>query len=76
MLRKSLTASILLGLTTIALAQTSGTPSEQKACAPDVRKFCHKVKPADGDSAYLQCLELNRDNLSKACLAVLIDHGR
>lgn len=76
MIRNTLMAMITLGVSTVAFAQNSGTPAEKSACSPDVRKFCHKVKESEGDDAFLRCLELNRDNLSKACLAVLIDHGR
>jgi hypothetical protein len=65
---------------TLAAAQQQqmdrGTPEEQAACRPDVRRFCSKVK-ADADPVeFLKCLENNRDALSKKCLAVLIDHGR
>jgi hypothetical protein len=50
---------------------TSGTPEEQAACRPDVRRFCSKVKADAGDTAFLVCLENNRDNLTPKCLAVL-----
>ena len=60
----------------IAFAETGGTPEQRDACAPDVRKFCHKVKESDGDDAYLQCLELNRDDLSKRCSDMLKSYGK
>jgi hypothetical protein len=76
LLRKALLTLIFSSGATLALAQSSGTPEEQDSCRPDVRKFCSKVDPAGGDTAFLTCLEDNRDKLSKKCLAVLTDHGR
>jgi hypothetical protein len=55
--------------------QQQGTQQEKDACKSDVRRFCYKVRSCD-PVEYLKCLELNRDSLSKACLGVLIDHGR
>jgi hypothetical protein len=52
-----------------------GTPKEQAACRPDIRRFCSKVKQGSDSSAFLSCLKANRANLSKACLAVLATHG-
>ena len=59
-----------------AEAQSKGTPQEQAACRPDVRKFCHAVKPGSGSMAFLSCLQANRAKLSKACRAVLTRHGQ
>jgi hypothetical protein len=73
--RKIFLALILAGASSAALAQ-SGTPEEQAACRPDVRRFCGKMPPGAGDMDYLKCLELHRDQLTKKCLAVLVDHGR
>lgn len=53
----------------------SGTPKEQAACRPDIRRFCSKVKQGSDSSAFLSCLKANRTKLSKACLAVLVSHG-
>jgi hypothetical protein len=75
MFRKILLALTFASICTTALA-VSGTPEEQAACRPDVRKFCSKVPPNADDSAYLACLENNRDKLSIKCLNVLMDHGR
>ena len=75
MFRKVLLTLALISLSSMALAM-SGTPEEQAACSPDVRKFCKKVPPGSEDSAYLACLENNRDALSIKCLNVLLDHGR
>ena len=41
MFRKVLLAVAFISLSSMALA-TSGTPQEQAACSPDVRKFCQK----------------------------------
>jgi hypothetical protein len=75
MFRKVLLAVAFISLSSMALA-TSGTPEEQAACSPDVRKFCKKVPQGSDDNAYLACLENNRDALSIKCLNVLMDHGR
>ena len=68
-------SAVILGVCSSALAQT-GTPEEQEACRPDVRKFCHTVKMADGNAAFLDCLKANRDKLSKPCRAALESNGQ
>jgi hypothetical protein len=73
-LRGLFIAAALLCFSSLAFA-ASGTPEEQAACTPDVRKFCHAVKEADGDEAFLKCLELHRDDLSESCRGVLKNHG-
>jgi hypothetical protein len=75
MMRRILISAALLGVSSLALAE-SGTPEQRAACRPDVRRFCHKLKEADGDDAYLQCLELNRDSLSKPCSDMLKNYGK
>lgn len=75
MLSKVLLSAAFVALSSVAFAEL-GTPQEQAACRPDVRRFCHTVKEQDGDDAFLACLELHRDNLSTACRDVLKDHGR
>ena len=67
-------AAALLCLSSGAIAQ-SGTPEEQAACRPDVRRFCYKVKESDGSNVFLQCLQANRARLSQRCRAVLENHG-
>lgn len=74
-IRILLLTTIVLGCGSAAFA-ASGTPEEQAACRPDVRRFCAKLPKDAGDSDYLACLENNRDLLTKKCLAVLIDHRR
>lgn len=73
-IRTLVLSAAMIGLSTIAIAQ-SGTPDEQAACRPDVRRFCYKVKEAEGPSAFLQCLQEHRAKLSAACRAVLEGHG-
>jgi hypothetical protein len=75
MFRKVLLTLTFISLSSMALA-VSGTPEEQAACSPDVRKFCKNVPQGSEDSAYLACLENNRDALSIKCLNVLMNHGR
>ena len=61
---------------TPVLAQTrSGTPEEQKACGPDVSRYCRAVMD-QGDLVILSCLQQNRPMISKACNAVLVSHGQ
>lgn len=75
MIRRTLITVVVLGVSSMALANTSGTPDQRAACGPDVHKFCHKLKEADGDFAYLQCLELNRDSLTGPCSTMLKGFG-
>jgi hypothetical protein len=75
MIRAILLSAAIFGLCSTALAQT-GSPDEQEACRPDVRKFCHKIKVADGNAAFLECLKANRDKLSKPCRTALESNGQ
>ncbi len=75
MISKLSLSAAFVSVSFLALAQ-SGTPKEQDACRPDVRRFCHMIKEQEGNEAFLGCLELHRDALSKACLNVLKDHGK
>ena len=75
MISRLLISAIFFTISSLALAE-SGTPKEQDACRPDVRRFCHMIKEQDGDDAFLACLELHRDQLSQPCRAVLQDHGK
>jgi hypothetical protein len=54
----------------------SGTPEEQAACRPDTRRLCRAIPANAGEMAFLQCLQVNRAKLSKACRAVLETHGQ
>lgn len=73
-MKRSIAALALsLMLPAIAFAQgQGGTPEEQTACRPDVRRFCHKVMEQD---AIADCLKAHREKLGKPCLAVLVSHG-
>jgi cysteine rich repeat protein len=75
MIRAILTSVVIFGVCSTGLAQ-SGSPEQQEACRPDVRKFCHKIKEADGDSAFVECLKANRVRLSKPCRTMLESNGQ
>lgn len=74
MLSRLLLSAAFVAVSSLAFA-APGTSLEQAACRPDVRKFCHTLKEADGDQAYVQCLQSHRDQLSVACKKVLTDSG-
>jgi hypothetical protein len=61
-------------VSTSALAH-SGAEQDEKACSPDVRRFCRKLVD-QGDFAVLACLKENRPKLSTACRQVLVSHGQ
>jgi hypothetical protein len=67
-------AAALLVLPSSVMAQ-SGSPEEQAACRPDVRRFCYKIKESEGSNPFLQCLQEHRAKLSARCRAVLDYHG-
>jgi hypothetical protein len=69
-------ALILLSVpaSTGALAH-SGTDQDEKACKPDVQRFCRKQMD-QGDFTILACLKENRAKLSAACRYVLVSHGQ
>ena len=69
-------ALILLSapVSTRALAH-SGTEQDEKACAPDVQRFCRKLMD-QGDFTILACLKENRPKLSASCRNVLVSHGQ
>jgi hypothetical protein len=67
-------AAALLVLPSSVMAQ-SGSPEEQAACRPDVRRFCYKIKESEGSNPFLQCLQEHRAKLSARCRAVLEYHG-
>ena len=75
-IRGILVSAILLSASSMAYAEQSGTPEQRAACAPDVRRFCHKLKESDGSDAFLQCFELHRDDLSKRCSDMLKEYGK
>ena len=65
----------VLTASSAAIAQ-SGTPAEQAACRPDVRRFCHAIKEGSGDGSFLACLQEHRAKLRRACREVLEGHGQ
>jgi hypothetical protein len=65
---------LFVPVSTSALAH-SGTEQDEKACAPDVQRFCRKLVD-QGDFAVLACLKENRPKLSTACRQVLVSHGQ
>ena len=75
-MHKFFVALILLSVpvSTSALAH-SGTEQDEKACAPDVKRFCRKLVD-QGDFTVLACLKENRPKLSTACRQVLVSHGQ
>ena len=76
-MRKLLLAITLssLSLSTVAFAQSMGTPQEQAACSRDAQRFCRSVI-SQGDMAVLACFQQNRAKISRACDAVLRSHGQ
>jgi hypothetical protein len=59
-----------------SLAQAGGSPEEQAACRPDVRRFCHHLRTDEGDMAFLACLQEHRAKLTPKCLNVLVSNGQ
>ena len=73
MFRKVLLTITFISLSSMALAM-SGTPEEQAACSPDVRKFCYKIPQSAGEKAFQACLISNRNILSPKCQQALAAH--
>lgn len=75
-MKKLLVALFLLSApVSISARAHSGTDQEEKACAPDVQRFCRKLMD-QGDFTILACLKENRPKLSPACRYVLVSHGQ
>ena len=75
MIRTFVLVAVLAAAASAAIAQ-SGTPAEQAACRPDVRRFCHAIKEGAGDGSFLACLQEHRAKLRRACREVLESHGQ
>ena len=73
MFRKVLLTLTFISLSSMALA-VSGTPEEQAACSPDVRKFCYKIPQSAGNKAFQDCLMSNRNIISPKCQQALMAH--
>lgn len=75
---------LVVALATISTASVAqqrgaqGTAQEQAACKPDVIKFCKPLLASNTPSTFsiLTCLQGNREQISKACRAVLESHGQ
>jgi len=74
-IRQILTTLFVVGISSAAMAN-SGTPAEQAACRPDVRRFCAKLPQNAPDGDFLACLQAHREKLTPKCLAVLTSHGQ
>lgn len=78
MFKTLLAVTMIVTATSSAFAQVAnrgGTPAEQKACAPDVSRYCREVMN-EGDLTILGCLKANRTKISKACDKVLASNGQ
>jgi len=75
-MQKFLVALFLLSVpVSISALAHSGTDQDEKACAPDVQRFCRKLMD-QGDFTILACLKEHRPKLSAACRNVLVSHGQ
>jgi hypothetical protein len=77
MIRHLLLLTLMLAvLPAVAFAQGGGTPGhvgtpeQQRACRPDVERFCRQVQN-QGDYAIADCLKTNERRLSSACRRVM-----
>ncbi len=79
MLKSLLAVTLLVASVGGVFAQTnssrSGTAAEQRACAPDVSRYCREVMNS-ADLIVLGCLKANRAKISKACDKVLVGNGQ
>ena len=76
MMRKFLIALFLLCTPISASAFAhSGTDQEERACAPDVQRFCRRLMD-QGDFTILACLKENRPKLTPARRTMMVSHGQ
>ena len=59
----------------VAIFARGGSAVEQKACAPDVSRYCRAVMN-ESDLTILGCLQAHRAKISKKCDKVLLSHGQ
>jgi hypothetical protein len=86
-----LTTALILTAVTAAPAQLpkqpppvasplgQGDARERAACRPDVLRFCKELVKDDANAdvfGILNCLQTNRQKISKACGEVLASHGQ
>jgi hypothetical protein len=78
MIRKAILLAILVAACSpvFAAGLLQGTPQEQAACRPDVRKFCYAIAPGSNAGDFLACLQAHRSRLAAACRALLESHGQ
>ena len=71
-------ASLTLAAVTAASAQGQGDARERAACRPDVMRFCKQLIKDNNDDVFsiLNCLQGNRERISRACSQVLASHGQ
>ena len=75
-MQKFLVALFLMSVpVSISALAHSGTDQDEKACAPDVQRFCRKLMD-QGDFTILACLKENRPKLTPACRTVMVSHGQ
>jgi hypothetical protein len=68
------TFALVLGCCAARAETGSGSPQEKNACSRDASRLC-RTQLADGDNAVQQCLQQNRERLSRPCKKVFQDHG-
>ena len=75
-----LAATIVAG-STVAVAQLplplpmpQGTPEDRAACESDVQRHCKAAVP--DQLRVLNCLQDNRNRISRSCQAVLVKYGQ
>ena len=74
---KAVLLALLMMTSTQAFAgMMEGTPQEQAACRPDVRRFCHGLGAGASGGDFLGCLQAHRVRLRPVCRAVLESHGQ
>jgi hypothetical protein len=66
-MNRFLLAFAFASLSTETFAQHPGTDQDEKACLPDVRRFCRKWMD-QSDFTVLACLKESRTRLNQACL--------
>ena len=54
---------------------TQGTPEERRACQNDVHKYCEAALGSGDVMRVGNCLQANRQRISRACQQVLANRG-
>lgn len=67
-MRTVLVLLILIAAPGAAVAQHAGTPQQQAACRPDVRRFCRGL---NDDYAIADCLRSHAARLRRICRDVI-----